>query len=105
MVVPLYEALARHLTGNLHHFFGAGILKNNYHRDRDREFDQTGLPKAVVIADFKAALQVARLQEARLAQRCQEQVDGVALPPALRNFARYLYCFLQRHRPPSPACL
>ncbi len=52
--------LARHLTGNLNHYFGAAILKTGYHRDRDREFSETGLPKAVVIADLKAALKVAR---------------------------------------------
>ncbi len=52
--------LARHLTGNLNHYFGAAILKNGYRRDRDREFSQSGLPKATVIAEFKTALKVAR---------------------------------------------
>src|SRR5512135_1242184 len=52
--------LVRHLTGNLNHYFGVGILKSSYHRERDREFSQAGLPKAQVIAEFKAALQVTR---------------------------------------------
>ncbi len=52
--------LARHLTGNLNHYFGAALLKTGYRRERDREFSQGGLPKATVIADFKSALKVAR---------------------------------------------
>jgi hypothetical protein len=52
--------LARHLTGNLNHYLGAGILKNGYVRERDKEFSETGLPKAQVIADLQAAVEVAR---------------------------------------------
>ncbi len=52
--------LARHLTGNLNHYFGTAFLRTGYHRERDREFSQSGLPKATVIADFKSALKVAR---------------------------------------------
>jgi hypothetical protein len=52
--------LARHLTGNLNHYFGAGILKNGYARERDREFTETGLPKAQVIAELRDAVNVAK---------------------------------------------
>lgn len=52
--------LARHLTGNLNHYFGAGILKNGYVRERDREFAETGLSKAQVLADLREAANVAK---------------------------------------------
>lgn len=52
--------LARHLTGNLNHYFGAGILHNGYVRDRDREFDEVGLPKRKVISDLQEAVGVAK---------------------------------------------
>jgi hypothetical protein len=65
--------LARHLTGNLNHYFGAGILRNGYVRDRDREFTETGVPKAKVVSDLQAAVEVAKeavgaIDEKRLAQ-------------------------------------
>ena len=52
--------LARHLTGNLNHYFGAALLKTSYKRERDVEFSQKGVGKAQVIADLKAAVAVAR---------------------------------------------
>ncbi|MBN1428206.1 MAG: DUF1572 family protein [Anaerolineae bacterium] len=51
--------LARHLTGNLKHYFGAGVLENGYVRDRDREFVEVGISKEQVIADLRAAVEVA----------------------------------------------
>ncbi len=58
--------LARHLTGNLNHYFGTAFVKTGYHRERNREFTPTGLPKATVIADLQAALKVARQAVATL---------------------------------------
>ncbi len=52
--------LARHLTGNLNHYFGVGLLNSDYHRERDREFSESGVSKAQVIADLKEAVKVAR---------------------------------------------
>jgi hypothetical protein len=52
--------LARHLTGNLNHYFGAGILKNGYVRERDKEFTETGLSKAQVLSDLRDAVNVAK---------------------------------------------
>lgn len=52
--------LARHLTGNLNHYFGAGLLENGYVRDREHEFVESGLPKAQVISDLEAAVEIAR---------------------------------------------
>jgi hypothetical protein len=51
--------LARHLTGNLNHYFGAGILKNGYVRERDKEFAETGLSKAKVLSDLRDAVSIA----------------------------------------------
>ena len=52
--------LTRHLTGNLNHYFGAGIAQNGYIRERDREFSDTDLDKAKLISDLKSAVQVAK---------------------------------------------
>jgi hypothetical protein len=52
--------LARHLTGNLNNYFGAGISQNGFQRDRDREFRETGLPKNQVIDDLRSALDIAK---------------------------------------------
>ncbi len=52
--------LARHLTGNLNHYLGTGILNNGYIRERDKEFSETGLSKAKVAAELQAAVELAR---------------------------------------------
>jgi hypothetical protein len=50
--------ITRHLTGNLNHYFGTGLLKNSYVRTRDAEFSDRGLAKAKVISDLQAALAI-----------------------------------------------
>ncbi len=52
--------LARHLTGNLNHYFGAALLQSGYVRTRDREFTERNVPQTQVIADLQAAAQTAR---------------------------------------------
>jgi uncharacterized damage-inducible protein DinB len=37
--------LVLHLTGNLHHYVGAGIAGTGYERDRDREFNEPNPPE------------------------------------------------------------
>ena len=80
--------LAHHLTGNLNHYFGAGILSNGYVRDRDQEFGETGLPKEVVIAELRAAVDLAEraagaITEEQLSRRpwrtpCGEEYASLA---------------------------
>jgi hypothetical protein len=79
--------LARHLTGNLDHFFGTGILKNGYMRERAKEFGETGLSKAKVISDLQAAVQVVRqaiemIDEERVGQSyttpCGQEYESLA---------------------------
>jgi hypothetical protein len=52
--------LVRHLTGNLNHYFGAGVLENGYARDRDREFIEGDIPKEKMLADLRAAVEVVK---------------------------------------------
>jgi hypothetical protein len=52
--------LARHLTGNLNHYFGTALVKTGYARTRDREFTDRSIPKAQVIADLTEAVKIAR---------------------------------------------
>jgi hypothetical protein len=79
--------LARHLTGNLNHYFGAGILKNGYVRERDKEFTETGLSNARVISDLWDAVRVAKeavgaIDEAQLDRPyrspCGEEYESLA---------------------------
>jgi hypothetical protein len=52
--------IALHLTGNLNHYFGTGILQNGYARDRDREFNTSGVPSAEIISELQEAVKVAK---------------------------------------------
>ena len=52
--------LARHLTGNLNHYFGKAFLNTGYIRTRDREFTDRNIPKAQVIAELDAAARIVR---------------------------------------------
>ena len=63
--------LARHITGNLNHYFGAALVKSGYVRVRDREFSDRNVPKAQVIAEMKEA--------ARIVQQALAEVDDAAL--------------------------
>jgi len=60
VVVNSVGTLARHMTGNFNHFFGAGFLKNGYVRDREDEFSGKSIPKDQVISDLQAAVDVVR---------------------------------------------
>lgn len=79
--------LARHLTGNLNHYFGAGILKNGYVRERDKEFTETGLSKAQVLSDLRDGVNIAKeaveaIDEEQLDQPyrspCGEEYESLA---------------------------
>lgn len=51
--------LVLHLTGNLHHYVGAGIARTGYERDRDREFHEPNPPEPEkAIAAFHAAIEL-----------------------------------------------
>lgn len=49
--------LVLHLTGNLHHYVGAGIAGTGYKRDREREFHEVNPPEPEdAIAAFQSAI-------------------------------------------------
>jgi hypothetical protein len=52
--------LARHLTGNLNHYFGAGLLKNGYIRDREEEFQGDKIAKEKVILDLREGIHIVK---------------------------------------------
>ena len=52
--------LARHLTGNLNHYFGTGLLNNGYVRDREGEFTEADLPMERVLSELTAAVEIAK---------------------------------------------
>ena len=53
-------AIARHLTGNLNHYLGAGILQNGYVREREQEFCAAPISRDVLVYDLKAAIAITR---------------------------------------------
>ena len=53
-------ALVRHLSGNLNHYFGAGVLNNGYIREREQEFHAPPVGRESLVADLKAAVATAR---------------------------------------------
>lgn len=52
--------LCLHLTGNLKHFFGAVLGKTGFVRDREAEFTRSAVPRAEMLADIDATLDVVR---------------------------------------------
>jgi uncharacterized damage-inducible protein DinB len=76
--------LTHHLSGNLHHFLGAGILEDGYQRDRPAEFSDHGLTVQELIDELNQALGVARKALETLdAQRIDAphtSVDGREFP-------------------------
>ena len=51
--------LAHHLTGNLRHYLGAGVLKDGYVRDRPAEFGDRDISKDTLISNLTRAVEVA----------------------------------------------
>jgi hypothetical protein len=49
-------SLARHIAGNLQHFFGAVLGSSGYVRDREAEFNQQPVPREVIRAELDAAV-------------------------------------------------
>jgi uncharacterized damage-inducible protein DinB len=49
--------LCLHLIGNLNTYIGAQIGKTNYIRNRELEFSDTNVPKAILIAQIEATMQ------------------------------------------------
>ena len=47
--------LALHLAGNLQHFFGAGLARNGYVRNREAEFARRDVPRAEIATEIGRA--------------------------------------------------
>ena len=45
--------LALHIVGNLNHFIGAVLGNTNYKRQRDKEFNDKNVPRALIIEQIK----------------------------------------------------
>ena len=67
-------AIARHLAGNLNHYWGAGLLQNGYRREREQEFHASPISRQALRTDLEAALAVARSAVATI------QEDQAAAP-------------------------
>ena len=73
--------LALHLAGNLRHFIGAQLGGTGYVRDRDAEFNDRNVPRAVLISHIEDAARAVdqtlrMLPEARLAEPYPLEVGG-----------------------------
>lgn len=76
--------LALHLAGNLRHFIGATLGGTGYERQRELEFNTTGLSREAVIAEVRrAAAEVeatlAGLDPARLTATYPLEIQGLRL--------------------------
>jgi uncharacterized damage-inducible protein DinB len=50
--------LALHIAGAVHHFIGSVLGKNGYIRNREREFNDKNIEKAVIIDQLNKAIEV-----------------------------------------------
>jgi len=76
--------LALHLAGNLRHFIGGQLGGTGYVRDRDAEFNDRNVPRAVLITHIEDAARAVdqtlrTLPAARLAEPYPLEVGGVRL--------------------------
>jgi len=76
--------LTHHLSGNLRHFFGAGLLSDGYKRDKTGEFEDRNLSSAQLKAELEEALQVSRAAletvDTQVIDAPHRSVDGREFP-------------------------
>jgi len=84
--------LILHLTGNLNHYIGAGIVGTGYVRDRPLEFTDPNPPTPeVALANFRAAVEMVR--KALLAQSSADWGKPIENnPPIATRFGMFLVC-------------
>lgn len=72
--------LTHHLSGNLRHFLGAGLLADGYQRDRDAEFADRNISARDLTAELQKALEVAHMAletiDTQLIHAPYQSVDG-----------------------------
>lgn len=73
--------LALHLAGNLRHYLGAILGGDGYRRDRAREFEARGLPRAELLAEVEGAREVVAQVLPRLAPDDLARPWPAPLPP------------------------
>lgn len=92
--------LARHLLGNVRHFIGAQLGGAGYVRDRDAEFNDRNVPRAVLISHIEDAARAVdqtlrTLPAARLAEPYPLEVGGTR--PETGLFLQHLATHLAYH--------
>lgn len=92
--------LALHLAGNLQHFIGAVLAGNGYRRNRDAEFGDRDVPRAVILQHIDAAIgivpkTIAGLGPDVLDAEYPDPVAGVRLNTA--DFLLHLLSHLSYH--------
>jgi hypothetical protein len=84
--------LTHHLSGNLKHFFGAGLLGDGFQRDRPAEFADRNISTEDLQAELQQALQTTRMAletiDAQLLNAPYKSVDN-------REFASLAHMLLQ----------
>lgn len=93
-------SLAQHVCGNLRHFVGATLGGTGYVRDRDREFRERGLSRALVAANLRetagvVAATLPRLSPDALGAAYPFAVGGVV--PRTGDFLLHLGAHLAFH--------
>ena len=84
--------LTHHLSGNIKHFFGAGLLADGFQRDRPAEFDERNMGATALASELEEALVVLRKAletvEAQAVDAPHKSADG-------REFASLAHMLLQ----------
>jgi len=93
-------SLALHLAGNLLHFIGANLGGTGYRRNRDAEFGDRDVPRAVMLQHIDDAIRVVPKTVAGLGPEVLDAdypdlVAGVRLNTA--DFLLHLACHLDYH--------
>ena len=58
MIPNSVGAISRHLSGNIKHFLGTGILNNRYVRDKDNEFNGPPVVKKELLSELDQAYHI-----------------------------------------------
>lgn len=82
--------LALHLAGNVQHFVGAVLGKSGYVRNRDAEFSRRDVPRAELLRDLDAAIEVADRTLPALPSEALESAFPVPLGKTTVNGADFL---------------
>ena len=92
--------LCMHISGNLQHFFGTVLSGSDYVRDRDFEFNGTGVSREKLLADIDVAKNVVRFTLNSLSDEDLQKefpLQPFGYPMTTEYFIIHLYSHISWH--------